>query len=58
MIEYAVITILVIAWAYQTWRKRVWRRRAKGNGFWALVEKQMEIQQRQTIAEWPDEIEK
>jgi hypothetical protein len=29
MIEYTLIAILLIALAWQTWRKRVWKRRAK-----------------------------
>lgn len=27
MIEYAIITILIVAFGWQTWRKRVWKRR-------------------------------
>lgn len=68
---YAIITILTIALLFQTWRKRVWKRRASGNAWlWNAFVKGVydslktadyaprATPHRRRDVEWPETIEK
>jgi hypothetical protein len=57
-IEYAIITILTAWVLFQTWRKAVWKRRAKAHqlGLWCVF-KQSFTESVQKRNEWPELID-